>query len=75
MIQFSRVAARAPGGGVVFFVPTFLKRGGSAIAANMLSAVSAAILIGLFFAPTQRQAAIAAWVGVAILVFGVGILS
>lgn len=72
MIQFSRAAARAPGGGVVFFVPAFLKR---AIAANMLSAVSAAILIGLFFAPTQRQAAIAAWVGVAILVFGVGILS
>lgn len=43
--------------------------------ASAFNAVYAAVLIWLFAAPTRRQAAMAAWLGVAILVLGVGILS
>lgn len=60
---------------VVFFVPsTFRWASGDpeALEVNVLNAVYAADLIWLFFAPTPRQAAIAAWLGVAILAFGVG---
>lgn len=69
---------------VVFFVPTFaeLFQNGEyaivaivAIVANVVNAAYAAILIWLIFAPTRRQAAIAAWLGVALVVLGAGIFS
>lgn len=63
---------------VVFFVPTFaelFQNGEYAIVANVVNAAYAAILIWLIFAPTRRQAAIAAWLGVALVVLGAGIFS
>jgi hypothetical protein len=64
--------------GIVFFGLTFLdlfSAGVSAVTANVVNAVYAAILIWLFLAPTRRQAAIAAWSGVVLLVSVVGIFS
>lgn len=65
--------------GVVFFAPTFMKlftefNLGWA-GANAVNATYAGILLWLFFAPTPRQATIAAWLGVALLVLVVGVVS
>lgn len=62
----------------VFFVPTaFAWAAGNpnGSIATAINVVYAAVLVWLFAAPTRRQAAMAAWLGVAILVLGVGILS
>lgn len=62
----------------VFFIPTFVDLFGSrekTIIANIGNGLYAAILLWLFFAPTRRQAAIAAWLGVALLITVVGLFS
>jgi hypothetical protein len=62
----------------VFFVPTaaeWIAGDASAWLANAMNALYVAVLMWLFLAPTRRQAALAAWSGVAFLVIGVGIVS
>lgn len=62
----------------VFFVPSAFGWAAGAsdgLIVNVANASYAAILIWLFFAPTRRQAAFAAWLGVAFLVIVVGMHS
>jgi len=61
---------------IVFFGPAFaqlVQYGAPALPPNLVNAVYAALLIWLFFTPSPRQAAIAAWLGVAVLIL-MGIL-